>query len=198
MKVKNDLAYKRNFIENNRDDFILKNVLNNQTTITKEIENFYDIGFCYSLRGNDYTKKPKTEKLGKIPRNLLEIINPFSKQGKLNSKLLDYERVRKQIEMENKRNMRFLRGAVASTGGIIGVPSFIVNYLAANQFEYNLEGAIISAGVGLAGILSLIKLVKNDSKRWEKPENIEFDRLKDSVRSADNFIRSYKIYERLK
>jgi len=198
MKTEYDLTDKKYFIENNRDNPIINNVLDNKTTITKEIENFYDIGFSYALRGNDYTKKLNAEKSGKIPRDLLEMIEPFSEQGKLNPEFLDYEGVRRQIKIANKSDMLFLRGALASAGGIIGVSCFIASYFATNQFEYSIEGAIISVGIGLAGILSLIKLGKNNNKRWETPKNIEFSRLKDSVRSADNFIRKYKIYEELK
>lgn len=194
MEAKNTLVNKRHFIEENRKNSVINDVLDSKTTIRNEVENFYDIGFSYALRGTDYTKKPNPEKSGKIPTGLLEIINPFSEQGTLNSKFLDYESVRGQIKEIGKNDNRFLLRSLVSIMGIMGV----VSGAAIIPSDYSTRIIGVSAAVGIAGILSLIKLVKDGNKEGETLEYKEFSRLKDSVRSADGFIRKYKIYEELK
>ena len=193
MEVKNNLLYKRKFIENNRDNPIIGDSLSNKTTITKEIENFYDIGFHTNLRGNDYTRKFNPEKSKKTPKNLLDVLGPFSEQGELNSEFLDYESVREKIRKDNLGSLIFLPKMLAAFGGMGTVAYFV-----GNRSNYTAEGIIIGGILGGLGIAAVVKEVLKTHRKLETTRNIEFGRLKDSVHCIDNFIKKYKIYEGLK
>ncbi len=189
METKDNLTDKKYFIENNRNNPIINNVLDNKTTIETEIENFYDIVLSHGLGGVDYTKNPNPEKSGKIPKDLLDMIEPFSEQGKLNSDFLNYERVREQVKAVSRYCALSVPAVFASMGLFIS---------AVNADNYSRKGLAIGITIGLAGILSIIKLLKNSNKRKKTLENIEFQKLKKSIPYADKFFEKYRTYEELK
>ena len=199
MKEKYTLADKRHFIENNRDNQIIKDILDNKTTIQEHIESFYDISLSYGTRQNDYClRNVNSRKTGKFPTNLLKIIEPFSGGERLNPEFLGYDLVRKEISVATREGLCFIPAIFALIGGFAYATASTLSMVDATS-NYNPKKAIaLGAVVGLSGLLSLIKLASNSRKRWKTSESKEFGKLKESVRCMDNFIKKYKIYEMLK
>lgn len=182
-------------IENYKEDELVKKVLNSETSFIKEVESFYDIHFNLPGRniGNDCAYKSKKGKEGEIPSSLLNLLEPFC-ESKFNHSLMNYEQIRKQA-----------KDASNSGGPLVlgwGLASFGIGGALFSQLPEvpNPElGLSIGLGLGLAGILYMIKSIRKGNKESKNPtpEDQEYSKLKRTTLHADYFMEDYRDYLRL-
>lgn len=187
--------------EKNNGNPLLERILKGESSFTKEAEDFYNSSFGYGFRAQDTNWRKKKEKIGKQPKELISLIEPFYdeefpeftsyEKGKPKLELLTYELVRKQIKKDDLSRTAIVSLILGVFGG--------VGWMASSWASDSKQSLMTSIGILGLSVYGFIKNNKNSRKRFKTSTYKEFSKLKNIVHyQADPFIKKYKIYEELR
>jgi hypothetical protein len=169
---------------------IVRNVLTEDTTFEKQVEEFYDldtivkatrVGPISEFRFRDNN----SEKSGKTPKDLIEVLNEFSEKRPLDISKLSYNSVRNDYLLQERfRKKTMLARTMITVGGIALTGEGILLSLMGNP--YLGTPLAISSWWGLVWGLINWPTPKDSNKEFD-----EYLKLIKSTWNADSFVKKH-------
>ncbi|MBU0665941.1 MAG: hypothetical protein KKC26_01130, partial [Nanoarchaeota archaeon] len=174
------------YLKENQEEPLIKKIIKNKTSFTKELEKFYrlkaEYGFEQALlqeKNKEYRKQAKTNK--KSPEKTIDILQHLS-QKDLNKTLLSYDKIMSEfIRNKKKENKETTKGVIS----LFGLTASIICAVAYHP---------IMIGFGTVMMFSLLGSITKTFNSYEGESLKEYKNLYLTAEKADKIIEKNRRY----